>query len=167
VNRRLVASVCGFVVLVTGIAACSSKDPGKPVASSSSVSVVPPPPPPVAAVPNLPPGQAQIVIGGKDTGPTGEVDCSTSAGVTTITIGQGSAGVTIAVTDDAPPTLNSLGIGDLGGVSLGYFAGGADQVPVTTRTGNSYQFTGAGSGTDTTNPAKIVHTTYDISVTCP
>jgi hypothetical protein len=164
VKYALVVGVCGFACLVAAISGCSSKGSGKPSTTSTSPA---PAPAPVTATANLPPGQAQVVIGGKDTGPAGDVECSSSASATTIAIGAGSTGVTIVVTEDAVPVLKSLGINDLGGVSLGYFDGGTDKVPVTTRNGDSYQITGAGSGTDTTNPTRIVNTTYDISVTCP
>lgn len=159
-----VIATAGVSVL---LAAGCSKGFDRPTASSSSSTTAATTTTAVTAAPNLPPGQAQVVIGGGDTGPAGMVDCADAGDTTTITIGEGSAGVTLVLTDEVTPTLKSLGIGDLGGVSLGYFDGGNDQVPTITRDGSSYRVTGAGSGTDTSDPSNIVDTTYDISVTCP
>jgi lipoprotein LpqH len=116
-----------------------------------------------AAVTNPAPGQAHVLIGGKDASPGGTVACSTDSGLTTITIGEGAKGATIVLTDAATPVVKSVGIGDIGGVSMGYFEGQPGTPPHTVRAGSTYTVTGSG----TTDPTSDVQTTYQISATCP
>jgi lipoprotein LpqH len=113
------------------------------------------------------PGQVQVIIGGKDAGPSGSADCWTGSGQTTIAIGDGTQGATAVVTDQAAPAVKSVGIANLGGVSLGYVEGQPGSSPNATRSGNSYTITGSGTGTDTADPSKLVNTTYEISAICP
>jgi ipoprotein LpqH len=149
--------------LVAALVGCSSTQPS--IVASPSASQ--PGRTNVTAVTNGPPGQAQVLIGGKNASPGGALDCSTGSGLTTITIGEGAQGAIIVLTDQAAPTVKSIGIGDLGGVSLGYTEGQPGPAPQAARNGNSYTITGSTTGTDTADPTKLVDTTYEISATCP
>ena len=132
------------------------------------------PPPPPAAPPaapvlatTLPPGQAQLIVNGRDAGPLGPVVCSAADGFARYTIGETSRGVTVVITDDDMPSVRSVTIGDAGGISIGYAADVSEDPPQAFRNGDTLTVTGAGSGTDTTNPARIIPTKYQIAVTCP
>ncbi len=130
-----------------------------------------PPPPAVAPAPvlatDLPPGQAQLIVNGRDAGPMGPVVCSHRDGFSRYTIGETSLGVTVVITDDDVPSVRSVTIGDAGGVSIGYDADVSEDPPKASRHGDTLTVTGAGEGTDSTNPARIVPTTYAIAVSCP
>ncbi|MCX2710740.1 lipoprotein LpqH [Mycolicibacterium sp. J2] len=130
-----------------------------------------PPPPAVAPAPvlatDLPPGQAQLIVNGRDAGPMGPVVCSHRDGFSRYTIGETSLGVTVVITDDEVPSVRSVTIGDAGGVSIGYDADVSEDPPKASRHGDTLTVTGAGEGTDSTNPARIVPTTYALAVACP
>ena len=115
---------------------------------------------------SLAPGRAQVIVNG-DTGPTGPVSCSTDDGLTTISVGESSLGVSVIVTDDAVPTVRSVTIGDVGGVALGYATGTASEVPTAYRNGPTVIVSGSGSGTDSSDPARVVASSYQIAVACP
>jgi lipoprotein LpqH len=159
------AVAVGAAILFAVLVGCSPTH--SPTSVSSTASTPSPAPPKPAAVSADSPGQARVVIGGKDASPGGAVDCSTGSGQITITIGEGARGATVVVTDQATPVVKSIGIGDLGGVSLGYVEGEPGTPPHAARTGNSYTITGSGTGTNTADPTKLVDTTYQISATCP
>jgi lipoprotein LpqH len=158
------AAVTG-ALLVAALAGCSSAH--VPTVASSAVPKMGPAAPTATAMTNGSPGQAQVIIGGKDASPSGSADCWTGSGQTTITIGDGTNGATVVLTDQTAPAVKSVGIANLGGVSLGYVEGQPGNPPNATRNGNSYTITGSGTGTDTADPSKLVNTTYEISATCP
>lgn len=112
------------------------------------------------------PGRAQVIVNG-DTGPTGPVSCSTDDGLTTISVGDSSLGVSVIVTDDDMPAVRSVSIGDVGGVALGFAVGTASQAPTAYRNGATVIVSGSGSGTDSADPARIVASSYQIAVACP
>ncbi|MGB5113111.1 MAG: lipoprotein LpqH [Mycobacterium sp.] len=140
---------------------CASAPAPTPV--SIPAPVVPPRPVPANSVP---PGRAQVIVNG-DTGPTGPVVCSTDDGLTTISVGDSSLGVTVVVTDDDMPAVRSVSIGDVGGVALGFAVGTASQAPTAYRNGATVIISGSGSGTDSMDPARVVASSYQIAVACP
>lgn len=131
------------------------------------------PPPTAAAAPvpvlatDLAPGQAQLIVNGRDAGPIGPVVCSSNDGFSRYTIGATALGVTVVITDDDVPSVRSVTIGDAGGVSIGYDADVSDDAPQAVRNGATLTVTGHGTGTDSTNPARLVPTEYQLAVACP
>ena len=101
------------------------------------------------------------------------VVCTTDDGLTTISIGESSLGVSVVVSgnpadpEDPAPGVRSVSIGDVGGVAIGYAEGTAARAPSASRHGVTLIVTGSGSGTDSADPARIVDSTYQIAVACP
>ncbi|QNJ94205.1 lipoprotein LpqH [Mycolicibacterium fluoranthenivorans] len=151
----------GAVLLAAGCAP-------QPAPAPTSTTPPPPaaPPPPVLAT-ALPAGQAQLIVNGRDVGPIGPVVCSAADGFARYTIGQTSFGVTVVITDDDMPSVRSVTIGDAGGISIGYAADVSEDAPQAFRHGDTLTVTGRGAGTDSTNPARVVPTTYQLAVACP
>ncbi len=150
-------------VASTAAVGCAPAAPSPPI--STPVAAPAPPPEPELAR-SVAPGRAQVIVNG-DTGPTGPVSCSTDDGLTTISVGESSLGVSVIVTDDAVPTVRSVTIGDVGGVALGYATGTASEVPTAYRNGPTVIVSGSGSGTDSSDPARVVASSYQIAVACP
>jgi len=161
--RSLLAAAASAAVSVTAVGCAptsSSGPPSIPVAAP----VTPPAPVPASTVA---PGQAQIIVNG-DTGPTGPVGCSTDDGLTTITVGESSLGVSVVVTDEDVPAVRSVSIGDVGGVALGFATGAVNStMPTARRNGETVIISGSGAGTDSANPARVVDSSYQIAVACP
>lgn len=145
------------------MAGCAPEAAPSPVSVPVPAPLAPPTPVPASSVA---PGVAQVIVNG-DTGPTGPVSCSTDDGLTTISIGASSLGVSVIVTDDDMPSVRSVSIGDVGGVALGFAAGTAAEPPTAYRNGATVIVSGSGSGTDSADPARIVASSYQIAVACP
>lgn len=152
--------VAAVPILIVG---CAPAAAPAPVSSSAPAPVAPPTPVPASSVP---PGVAQVIVNG-DTGPAGPVSCTSDDGLTTISIGDSSLGVSVIVTDDAMPAVRSVTIGDVGGVALGFATGTTAQAPNAYRNGGTVIVSGTGSGTDSEDPAHIVESAYRIAVACP
>ena len=158
-------SVLILLAAVTSASAvgCAPASPPTPISVPVAAPVRPPQPEPAAAVAV---GRAQIIVTG-DTGPTGPVNCSTGDGLTTISVGENSLGVTVIVTDDEMPAVRSVTIGEVGGVALGFAVGTASKAPIAQRNGATIIVSGSGSGTDSADPARVVESSYRIAVACP
>jgi hypothetical protein len=63
--------------------------------------------PTATAMTNGLPGQAQVIIGGKDADPSGTADCWSGSGQTTIAIGDGTKGATAVLSDQTAPAVKS------------------------------------------------------------
>ena len=160
-----------FVILATAMAGilAGCAQPAPPQAAPTAASAAPPPP---VQVDSVPAGTAQVVVNGAP-GPTGPVQCDDDAGPLTISIGDSSLGVTVIIDEPGgPPAVRSVTIGDVGGVALAYafdvsVPGAAGPAPTALRNDATWIVTGAGSGTDSADPARIVDSSYRIAVACP
>lgn len=132
--------------------------------SHSSTTAPSSPAPSSAEAATLAPGQSRVIIDGNEVD-GGAVTCISDSGVTTVTVGEGTTGASFVVAADG--ALQSLGIGDLGGVSLGYIEGAGEAPPTVTQEGGVYRVVGSGNGTDTDDPSELADISYDISAVCP
>ncbi len=151
--------------------------PAPPETVPTVAAAVPAPP---FQVDSVPAGTAQVVVNGA-TGPTGPVQCDDDDGLLTLSIGDSSLGVTVILADGGDedgaaagdaPAVRSVTIGDVGGVALAYafdvsVPGAARPAPTALRNEATWIITGAGSGTDSADPARIVDSSYRIAVACP
>jgi ipoprotein LpqH len=142
---------------------CAPAAPSTPISTPVAAPTRPPEP---ELARTLAPGRAQVIVNG-DTGPTGPVSCSDDDGLTTISVGDSSLGVSVIVTDDDVPTVRSVSIGGVGGVALGFAEGTESRPPTAYRNGATVIVSGSGSGTDSADPARVVASSYQIAVACP
>src|ERR1700740_2264775 len=101
VKRGIVVGVAGVALVVAAGAGCSSKK------SNTGASA------PSAAGP-------QVIVDGQSQNVTGQVTCNSANGVTTIGIGDATAGLGAVVSNDSPPIVHSVGLGSVNGVTLGF-----------------------------------------------
>lgn len=163
------------VFLATALAGtltgCAQPAPPETLPTVASAVAAPP-----VQVDSVPAGTAQVVVNGA-TGPSGPVQCDDDDGLLTLSIGDSSLGVTVILTDGGDddgdtPAVRSVTIGDVGGVALAYafdvsVPGAAGPAPTALRNDATWIVTGAGSGTDSADPARIVDSSYRIAVACP
>jgi lipoprotein LpqH len=108
-----------------------------------------------------------VTIDGKDQNVTGQVVCTTMGGNTTIAIGGAATGISAVLTSDNPPKVQSVGLGNVNGVTLAYAAAAPGQGNASaTKDGNSYKITGNATGVDMANPMTPVKKPFEIDVTC-
>jgi len=163
-SRRL-ASWLGVVVLGTGLSACSAKG-GQPAAAPSSS--------PAAAITTV------MMDGAKHTMLAG-VECTKSAAqphamppesgalTTRISVHDDSSSVTLALSDEKPPTVDGFGISLKVGNSqyqLPYQPTESSTQVQATKDGKSYTVTGTGQAT-TPGQSGTHPVTFGIHVTCP
>ena len=85
-----------------------------------------------------------------------------------IAIGGASTGIGAVLTDASPPSVKSVGLGNVNGVTLGYTPGvpGAGKAEAT-KDGSKYKISGTATGVDMANPMQPVNKPFEIDVTCP
>jgi lipoprotein LpqH len=158
VKRGIVVGVAGVAVAVAACAGCSSNksSTGSSGAPSSSASA--------AAGP-------QVVVDGQNQNVNGQVTCNSANGVTTIGIGDATAGLGAVVSNDNPPIVHSVGLGNVNGIALGFSDAAPNQASNAGAAvnGKAYAIKGTATGTDMSNPQqpKTVTKSFEMDVTCP
>jgi lipoprotein LpqH len=144
VKRGILVGVAGAAIVVAGLAGCSSNK------SSSGTTT------------------AKVTIDGQAQNVAGTVSCVSSNGNLNIGIGNTSTGIGAVLSDANPPVVQSVGLGNVNGVSLGYSDAAPSQGKAdVTKNGNSYKITGTATGVDLSNPMQPVNKPFEIDVTCP
>ena len=154
-KRGIVVGVAGVAMVVAACAGCSSNKSNTGASSSSA---------PAAA-------GLQVTVDGQNQNVTGQVTCNTANGVTTIGIGDPTAGVGAVVSTDNPPIVHSVGLGSVNGVTLGFSDAAPNQANSAGAAvnGKSYAIKGTASGVDMSNPQQPqpVTKSFEMDVTCP
>jgi ipoprotein LpqH len=155
VKRGIVVGVAGVAMVVAGCAGCSNNKSNTGASSSSA---------PAAAGP-------QVTVDGQNQNVTGQVTCNTANGVTTIGIGDPTAGVGAVVSTDNPPIVHSVGLGSVNGVTLGFSDAAPNQGSNAGAAvnGKSYAIKGTATGADMSNPnqPQPVTKSFEMDATCP
>ena len=159
------AAGLGVVALGAGLPACSSKESHPAAASSSGPTLV---------------STTVMIDGNKHTMIAG-VDCTRSAAqpnasppesgdlTTRINVHDDSASVSLAVSDEQPPSIDGFAISlklDSGQYQLPYQGTKSPTQVQATKDGKSYTVTGTGQAT-TPGQSSLRDVTFGIHVTCP
>jgi lipoprotein LpqH len=167
VKRGFVVAVAGAAVLAAGLSGCSKdekKAESSPTSASetSAVSATS-----GTATASAGAGSAKVTIDGQPQNINGQVVCATAGGNYNIAIGEAATGIAIVMSEDAS-TVQSVGLGNVNGVTLGYTAGVPGGATATaTKDGNNIKVTGTATGVDMANPMQPVNKPFEIEVTCP
>jgi len=141
-------------VVVAACAGCSSNKSNTGASSSA----------PAAAGP-------QLIVDGQNQNVTGQITCNSANGNTAIGIGDATAGLGAVVSNDNPPIVHSVGLGNVNGVTLGFSDAAPNQASNAGAAvnGKSYAIKGTASGVDMSNPQqpKQVTRSFELDVTCP
>lgn len=159
-KRSVILAAAATAIVVVGLSGCSNNKSPSGNSSGSSVSS--------SATASSGASAAKVTIDGKDQNVQGTVACTTAAGTVNIAIGGASAGIGAVLTDASPPSVKSVGLGNVNGVTLGYTPGvpGAGNATAT-KDGSKYTITGTATGVDMANPTQPVNKSFEIDVTCP
>ena len=153
-KRGIVVGVAGVAVVVAACAGCSSNKSSTGASSSA----------PAAAGP-------QLIVDGQNQNVTGQITCNSANGNTAIGIGDATAGLGAVVSNDNPPIVHSVGLGNVNGVTLGFSDAAPNQASNAGAAvnGKSYAIKGTASGVDMSNPQqpKQVTKSFELDVTCP
>jgi ipoprotein LpqH len=151
VKRAILVGIAAAGMVVAGLAGCSNKSN----TSSSSTSASS--------------GSAQkVIIDGQNQPLTGQVSCTPSGGNLNIGIGDPTNGIGAVITAADPPAVQSVGLGNVNGVTLGYAAGAPNQGNVqATKDGRSYTIKGTATGVNMASPQQPMTKSFEMDVTCP
>lgn len=156
-KQRLLVTVGGAAVVIAGLAGCSS-DSGSSESSSSSSST---------ASATSASSEAKVTIDGQDQNIQGTVACTSMGGNVNIAIGQATTGIGAVVTEADPPAVQSVGLGNVNGVTLGFQQGTGQGNAEVEKDDKTYTIKGNATGIDMANPMQPVTKPFEIEVTCP
>jgi ipoprotein LpqH len=146
VTRAILVGIAAAGMVVAGLAGCSNKSN----TSSSSGSA------------------EKVTIDGQNQNITGQTSCTPAGGNLNIAIGDPTNGIGAVITTANPPAVQSVGLGNVNGVTLGYAAGAPNQGNVqATKDGNSYTIKGTATGVNMASPQQPVTKPFEMDVTCP
>ena len=153
-KRGFVVAVGRMAILVAGLSGCSSEDKKSETTgeTSSAASAE---------------GKSTVTIDGKDQAVQGTVVCTTMGGNMNIAIGDAATGIAAVVSEGDEPTVQSVGLGNVNGVTLGYQSGSGQGEAKAEKDGSTYKISGTATGVDMANPMQPVNKPFEIEVSCP
>ena len=165
-KRGFVVAVGGAAIVIAGLSGCSSgnKSASPSSSSASSSSAAGTASASATAAPSG--GGTKVTIDGKDQNVSGTVVCSSMGGNMNIAIGEATAGIAAVLSSDGS-TVQSVALGNVNGVTLGYQSGTGQGEANASKDGNSYKISGTATGIDMANPMQPVNKPFEIDVTCP
>jgi len=154
VKRGFLVAVGSMAILVAGLSGCSSEDKKSETTgeTSSAASAE---------------GKSTVTIDGNDQAVQGTVVCTTMGGNMNIAIGDAATGIAAVVSEGDEPTVQSVGLGNVNGVTLGYQSGSGQGEAKAEKDGNTYKISGTATGVDMANPLQPVNKPFEIEVSCP
>ena len=153
-KRGFVVAVGGMAIVVAGLSGCSSEDKKSETTGETSTAA--------AAE-----GKSTVTIDGTDQAVQGTIVCSSMGGNTNIAIGDAATGIAAVVSEGDSPTVQSVGLGNVNGVTLGYQSGTGQGEAKAEKDGNTYKISGTATGVDMANPLQPVNKPFEIEVSCP
>lgn len=170
-KRGFVVAVSGAALLIAGLSGCSSDDKSSSASSSSETSAAASSASETSAASESPTaatgsGTTKVVIDGQEQAVNGSIVCAAMGGNVNIAIGEATTGIAAVVSEGDSPTVTSVGLGNVNGVTLGYAAGAGGEAKAE-KDGNTYKITGTATGVDMANPMTPVNKPFEIEVTCP
>jgi ipoprotein LpqH len=167
VKRELLVAVGGAAILIAGLSGCSSKDKSSSTSSSSSKASSSSESATASASATAAPGGTKVTIDGQEQQIGGSVVCAAMGGNMNIAIGEAATGIAAVVSQGDSPTVQSVGLGNVNGVTLGYQQGAGQGEAKAEKDGNNYKISGTATGIDMANPMAPVTKPFEIDVTCP
>jgi hypothetical protein len=164
-SRLVLAAMLGAIAVAATLPACSSKS-GQP--SSATTTTAAPP-------------STTVMIGGNKHTIMNKVECTATAAqpsatpaesgdlTTRITVRDDSASVSLAISDEKPPSVDGFSLSlkaGSGEYQLPYQAPQSATQVQATKDGKSYTVTGTGQGVSP-NQGDVHQVTFGIHVTCP
>jgi lipoprotein LpqH len=164
VKRGFVVAVGGAAIVIAGLSGCSSDEKKSESPTTSAETTTEAGTASATAAPSG--GGTKVSIDGQDQNVGGTVVCSEMGGNMNIAIGDAATGIAAVLSSDGS-TVQSVGLGNVNGVTLGYQSGTGQGEAKATNDGKSYNISGTATGIDMANPMQPVNKPFEIAVTCP
>lgn len=152
-KRGFVIVVGGAAIVIAGLSGCSSGEKKSETSGSTSSAA-------------SAQGKSTVTIDGQDQKVQGTVVCSSMGGNMNIAIGDAATGIAAVVSEDGK-TVQSVGLGNVNGVTLGYQSGTGQGDAKAEKDGKTWKISGTATGVDMANPMQPVNKPFEIQVSCP
>lgn len=152
-KRGFVVAIGGAAIVVAGLSGCSSDKKSETSGETSSAAAAE--------------GKSTVTIDGKDQSVQGTVVCSTMGENVNIAIGDATTGIGAVVSSGDSPTVHSVGLGNVNGVTLGFQENAGQGDAKAEKDGSTYKISGNAIGMDMANPMQPVNKPFEIEVSCP
>jgi ipoprotein LpqH len=153
VKRGFVVAIGGAAIVIAGLSGCSSEKKSETSGETSSAASAE--------------GKSTVTIDGKDQSVQGTVVCSTMGDNVNIAIGDATTGIGAVVSSGDSPTVHSVGLGNVNGVTLGFQENAGQGDAKAEKDGSTYKISGNAIGMDMANPLQPVKKPFEIEVSCP
>ena len=163
-KRGFLVAIGGAAIVVAGLAGCGSNESTSSEMTTEETTTVEAT---ETASATAAPGETKVTIDGQDQNVAGTVTCATMGGNVNIAIGEATTGIAAVVSEADPPVVQSVGLGNVNGVTLGFQAGVPQGNAEAKKDGNTYTITGTATGVDMANPLQPVNKPFEIVVSCP
>lgn len=164
-KRGFVVAIGGAAIVIAGLSGCSSdekKSESSPTTSAEATTEAG-----TASATAAPSGGGtKVTIDGQDQNVGGTVVCSSMGGNMNIAIGDAATGIAAVLSEDGS-TVQSVGLGNVNGVTLGYQTGTGQGEAKAEKDGSNWKISGTATGIDMANPMQPVNKPFEIAVTCP
>jgi lipoprotein LpqH len=178
VKRGFVAALGGVAIVVGGLAGCSSDksvDESVSSATESAKTAVSEATESAKSAVNSATESAKVATGsgpkltidGQDQNIEGNVTCAAMGGNIQIALGNATGGLGAQISEGDAPVVHQVGLGNVGGVALGFQEGAPGGTATATKEGNTYKISGTATGVDLANPTQPVTKPFELEVTCP
>jgi ipoprotein LpqH len=157
VKRGFLVTVGGAAIVIAGLSGCGS-DEKKSESPATTAE---------AGTAEAGSGGTKVTIDGHDQNVQGTVVCSAMGGNMNIAIGDATTGIAAVVSEGDSPTVTTVGLGNVNGVTLGYQSGTGQGEAKAEKDGNTYKISGTATGIDMANPLQPVNKPFEIEVACP
>jgi ipoprotein LpqH len=164
VKRGFVVAIGGAAIVIAGLSGCSSDDKKSESATTSAEATTEAGTASATAAPSG--GGTKVTIDGQDQNVQGTVVCTAMGGNMNIAIGDAATGIAAVLSEDGS-TVQSVGLGNVNGVTLGYQSGTGQGEAKATKDGNNWKISGTATGIDMANPMQPVNKPFEIDVACP
>jgi lipoprotein LpqH len=158
-----VVAIGGAAIVIAGLSGCSSEKKSESPTTSAETTTGAGTASATAAPSG---GGTKVTIDGQDQNVKGTVVCSAMGGNMNIAIGDAATGIAAVLSEDGA-TVQSVGLGNVNGVTLGYQSGTGQGEAKATKDGSAYKISGTATGIDMANPMQPVNKPFEIDVTCP
>jgi lipoprotein LpqH len=169
VKRGFLVAVSGAAIVIAGLSGCSSdeKTSESPAAESPATSAEATTGAETATATAAPSGGGtKVVIDGQDQNVSGTVVCTAMGGNMNIAIGDAATGIAAVVSEDGA-TVQSVGLGNVNGVTLAYQSGTGQGEAKAEKDGSNWKISGTATGIDMANPMQPMNKPFEIEVACP
>ena len=163
-KRGFVVAIGGAAIVIAGLSGCSSGEKKSESPATSAEATTEAGTASATAAPSG--GGTKVTIDGQDQNVGGTVVCSAMGGNMNIAIGDAATGIAAVLSEDGS-TVQSVGLGNVNGVTLGYQSGTGQGEAKATKDGNNWKISGTATGIDMANPMQPVNKPFEIDVACP